>query len=188
MDCVVRAGLVKYPKALGKTVLGADGDDLHSVVIFRLGGQHFGIAVAEVGEVVPIAWLERPPRMPTFIQGVLNLGGVAVPVLRLDVLLGMPPSTIGLDASILIMKAPDAPLGLLVEHVEGVRAAADFQYTAIDDRQSFQGCLAGELHGPAGSVHVLSWRKILLEQEARRLEQFQQGAQARLAQLTDCEA
>lgn len=173
--------------------MGADGDDLHSVVIFRLGGQIFGIPVAEVREVVPYAWLEQPPRMPTFIQGVLNLGGLAVPVLRLDVLLGMPPAAIGLDSSILIMKTPGAPLGLLVEHVEGVRGTADFQYTAIDDRQSFQGCLAGQLHSatttaPMGTVNVLSWRKVLLEEEGRRVEQFQQGAQERLAQLSDGEA
>ncbi|MGE5477443.1 MAG: chemotaxis protein CheW [Bacteroidales bacterium] len=158
------------------------------MVVFRLGGQLFGIPVAEVREVVPYAWLELPPRMPTFVQGVLNLGGEAVAVLRLDMLLGMPPATIGLDASILVMKNAATSLGLLVEHVEGVRASADFQYTAIEDRQSFQGCLAGQLQGPDVTVHVLSWRKVLLEEETRRLEQFQQGAQQRLAQLSDAEA
>ncbi|MGE5514454.1 MAG: chemotaxis protein CheW [Bacteroidota bacterium] len=168
--------------------MGADGDDLHSVVIFRLSGELFAIPVAEVREVVPYAWLEQPPRMPTFIQGVLNLGGLAVPVLRLDVLLGTPSATIGLDASILIMKTDDAPLALLVEHVEGVRAAADFQYAAIDDRQSFQGCLAGQLSSPTFSVHLLSWHKVLLEEEGRRLEQFQHAAQVRLAELVDGEA
>lgn len=165
--------------------MGSDGDDLHSVVIFRLGDRLFGISVAEVREVVPYAWLDQAPRMPNFVQGVLNLGGLAVPVLRLDMLLGTPPVAIGLEASILIMKTEDAPLGLLVEHVEGVRAAAGLQFTAIDDRQSFQGCLAGQLHGPDATINVLSWPRVLMEEEARRLDQFQQGAQERLAQLAD---
>lgn len=180
--------LLKYPEFLGKAALGADGDDLHSVVTFRLCGQHFGIPVAEVREVVPYAWLEQPPRMPTFVRGVLNLGGLAVPVLRLEVLLGMPPASIGLESSILVMKAPQSPLGLLVEHVEGVRAAADLQFTPIDDRQSFQGCVIGQLHDPLAAINVLSWQKILLEEEGRRLEQFQSSAQERLAQLKDSEA
>lgn len=159
------------------------------MVIFRLSGQLFAIPVPDVREVVPYAWLEQPPRMPAFVQGVLNLGGVAVPVLRLDRLLGTAPAGIGLDASILIMKTADAPLGLLVEHVEGVRATAAFQFTAIDDRHSFQGCLAGELHDSSGAaIHLLSWRKVLLAEEGRRLEHFQQGAQERLAQLAEMDS
>lgn len=167
----------------GKRVL-ADGEDkLHSVVIFRLDRRPFAIAAECIREVVPFAWLEQSPRMPAFIQGVLNLGGVAVPVLRLDRLLGMPDSVIGLDASILIMKHPGSPMGLLVEHVDGVRPVSDFQYMAVDDRHSFQGCLAGQLAGPAGDVPLVSWEKLLLEEERQRLDGFQRSAQDRLAQL-----
>lgn len=169
--------------------MGAVGDDLHSAVIFRLSGQLFAIPVADVREVVPYAWLEQPPRMPAFVQGVLNLGGLAVPVLRLDALLGTAPARIGLDASILIMKGTDSPLALLVEHVEGVRSAAEFQFSAIDDRQSFQGCLAGQLQDATGlAVHLLSWRQVLMAEEARRLDHFQQSAQDRLALLAEGEA
>ena len=167
-------------------MLSADGDDLHSVVIFRLGGRLFAIAVTDVREVVPYAWLDLPPRMPSFVKGVLNLGGQAVPVLRLDDLLGMEPARhIGLDASILIMKGGDVPLGLLVDHVEGVRSAASYQYTPIDDSASFQGCVAGQLHGPQGAIHLVSWRQVLMEEERRRLEQFQNDAQQRLSELAD---
>ncbi|MBC7950657.1 MAG: chemotaxis protein CheW [Rhodospirillaceae bacterium] len=164
-------------------VVGAD--ELHSLVIFRMGGQAFAIAVEAVSEVVPFAWLSKPPRMPAFVQGILNLGGAAVPVLRLDRLLGMPSVTIGLDSSILIMKTGGAPLGLLVEHVDGVVPAADFQVMALDDRQSFQGCLAAQLDGPLGCVHLVSWEKILLEEERQRLGDFQRRAQERLAELAD---
>lgn len=167
--------------------MGGDGDDLQSVVMFRLSGQPFAIPVSDVREVVPYAWLERPPRMPAFVQGVLNLAGTAVPVLRLDTLLGLPAATIGLDASILVMKGGDAVLGLLVEHVDGVRAAADFQLAAIEPEQSFQGCVAGQLHGPAGSAHLVSWSQVLLEEERRRLDQFRLDADRRLAQLADGE-
>jgi purine-binding chemotaxis protein CheW len=167
--------------------VGADGDDLHSVVVFRLGGEHFGVPVPVVREVVPYAWLAQPPRMPNFVEGVLNLGGVAVPVMRLDDLLGMPRGKLGLDASILIMKRPGAPMGLLVEHVDGVRPAAAFQMLPVEDRNSFQGCLVGELHGAGDDVHLISWEKVLMEEERRRLEQFQQSAQDRLAELADSE-
>lgn len=161
------------------------GDELHSLVVFRLGGQAFAVPVAAVREVVPLAWLAKPPRMPSFVEGVLNLGGIAVPVLRLDDLLGMERGRVGLDASILIMRRDGAALGLLVDHVDGVRPGHDFQSMPVEDRHSFQGCLAGELSGPAGVVHLVSWEKVLLEEERRRLDQFQQSAQDRLSALAE---
>lgn len=166
-------------------MLAVGADELHSLVIFRMGGQVFAVAVEAVSEVVPFAWLSTPPRMPAFVQGILNLGGAAIPVLRLDRLLGMPSISIGLDASILIMKTGATPLGLLVEHVDGVVPAVDYQVMVLDDHQSFLGCLAAQLDGPLGSVHLVSWEKVLLEEERQRLGDFQRRAQERLAELAD---
>lgn len=166
--------------------LSTDGTDLHSVVIFRLSGQAFAIPVADVREVVPYCWLERPPRMPSFLQGVLNLGGDAVPVLNLGRLLGLAAQGApGLEASLLIMRSETAPMAMLVDHVEGVRDAAAFQFAPLEDERSFQGCVGGQLHGPRGSAHLLSWRRILLEEERVRLAQFQADMAERLTQLAE---
>ena len=174
------------PRKFGVKALASAGTDLHSVVIFRLAGQAFAIPVADVREVVPYCWLEQPPRMPAFLQGVLNLGGEAVPVLRLDRLLGLTAAAApGLEASLLIMRAESGPLALLADRVEGVRDAATFQFAPLEDGQSFQGCVGGQLHGPQGAAHLLSWRQILLEEERARLAQFQTETAERLAQLAE---
>lgn len=135
--------------------------------------------------MVPNAWLSSPPRMPAFVRGVLNLGGAAVPVLRLDRLLGLPETAFGLNASILIMKAGSSLSGLLVERVEGVQPAADFQSLPFDGDQSLQGCIAGQLQGPLQQVTLLSWRNILLREEQARLDEFSHQIQDRLAELTE---
>lgn len=161
---------------------------LHSLVVFRVGIESFAVRVETVAEVVPIAWLARPPHMPPVVHGVLNLGGAAVPVLRCDRLLGMADERFGLDSSILIMKGGAALLGLLVGHVEGVRPASAFQVMPLADRQSFQGCLAAELEGPGGTVHLLAWERMLLEEERQRLDHFQRTVQGRLAEWGDLPA
>lgn len=174
------------PRKFGGKALGVDGTDLHSVVIFRLAGQVFAIPVADVREVVPYCWLEHPPRMPAFLHGVLNLGGDAVPVLRLDRLLGLAAAAApGLEASLLIMRTESGPLALLADRVEGVRDGNAFQFAPLEDGQSFQGCVGGQLHGPQGSAHLLSWRHILMTEEKARLAQFQADAESRLAQLAE---
>lgn len=169
-------------------VQSSTAPDLHSLVVFQVGGDNFAVPVDTVAEVVPIAWLARPPHMPSVVHGILNLGGTAVPVLRSDRLLGMGDARFGLDASILIMKGGPMPLGLLVGHVEGVRPAAAFQVLPMADCQSFQGCLAAELDGPGGSVHLVAWEKVLLEEERRRLADFQRHTQDRLAELAELPA
>lgn len=166
----------------------ADGNDLSSIVVFRLCGSAFAVPVADVREVVPYAWLAQPPRMPSFVHGILNLGGVAVPVLRLDQLLALPPAQIGLGASILIMKTTGQPLGLLVEHVEDVRPGGEFQLLPMEEQHSLQGCVVGQLHGPQGDLHLVSWEKVLLAEERHRLDQFQNSAQQRLAELAEAES
>ena len=169
---------------------GHPSEALTGVITFRLCGQSFGLPVGSVREVVPIAWLDRPPQMPSLIQGVLNLGGQAVPVLRLDKALGLGDGTYGLDASILIMRDDDGagrPLGLLVEHVDGVCAAEEFTAMGLSDRASFNACLADQLERDGKVVPLLSWRNILLVEERRRLEDFQARAQARLADLAAVE-
>lgn len=170
---------------------GQESGDIVGVITFRLCGQSFGLPVGTVREVVPIAWLDRPPHMPSMVQGVLNLGGQAVPVLRLDKLLGLQDATYGLDASILIMRDDQTtgrPLGLLVEHVDGVRSPDDFTTLGFADRQSFNACLADQLERDGKVIQLLSWRNILLVEERRRLADFQAMAQARLADLRVAES
>lgn len=156
------------------------------LVTFTLGGETFALGVDVVREVVPIAWLARPPNMPRAVEGVLDLGGQAVPVLRLDRLLGLAEGTHGLDASILIMRENlgrnGQPMGLLVDHVDGVRPVTAFTRMPLAPEQSFNGCVAALLGDGDGAWHLLSWDRILLAEERARLVEFQARAQERLAE------
>lgn len=159
---------------------------LSGVVTFQLCGQCFGLPVEVVREVAPIAWLDRPPQTPSLVHGVLNLGGKAVSVLRLDRLLGLADGRYDLDASILIMREDEsdgASFGLLVEHVDGVRAADLFTEMGSADQGSFNACLANQLDLGGQVVHLLAWRNLLLVEERRRLAEFQARSEARLAAL-----
>jgi purine-binding chemotaxis protein CheW len=169
--------------------MDANPAQVTGIVVFRLAGQAFGLPVHLVREVVPMAWLDHPPGLSAMVEGVLNLGGQAVPVLRLDRLLGLEERGCGLESSILIMKAAsvETPLGLLVEHLDGVRQISDFSPMGLPAGQSFNDCLAEIMACDGQPVSVLDWGRILLEQEKERLAQFQARAQERLAGLPDFE-
>ncbi|BAE50766.1 chemotaxis protein CheW [Paramagnetospirillum magneticum] len=167
-------------------MMAPSSGDISGVVVFRLAGGDFGLPVETVREVVPVAWLDHPPHLSAMVEGVLNLGGQAVPVLRLARLLGIEGGQYGLDASILVMRPrqDEGMLGLLVEHVDGVRDMGEFSIMGLAARQSFNDCLVDVLGRDGRVVNLLAWDRILLEQERSRLAEFQVRSQARLDELT----
>ncbi|WP_426959533.1 chemotaxis protein CheW [Muricoccus radiodurans] len=61
---------------------GIQAEAAERFVVFRLGGEHFGIPIAAVDEVARRPGsLTRVPRAPAFVEGVMNLRGAVVPVI-----------------------------------------------------------------------------------------------------------
>ena len=87
--------------------------DLH-VAAFELAGRTCAIPSANVREVLFMPALARPPGLPAILEGILNLGGVAVPVVKLDRLFGLPERVAGLYTPIIVLRSQN-PLALLVD-------------------------------------------------------------------------
>lgn len=162
----------------------AEGDGL-AVVTFHLGEQTFGFGAERVAEVVPNAWLSRPPALPAMVAGLLDLGGVTVTILRGDLVLGLPERHFGLDASILIMKGDGGRIGLLTGRVDGVRDLQSCRYLPVDGAHNFQGCLLAQLVHDGLVVHLLDWNKMLGAEEQARLAEFQARVVDRLSLWQD---
>ena len=53
-------------------------------IIFRLGDQEYGLPIAAVEEIArPPDHIARMPKAPAFIDGVMNLRGIVVPIVDL---------------------------------------------------------------------------------------------------------
>jgi purine-binding chemotaxis protein CheW len=60
---------------------------MEQVLIFRLGGEWFGLEISRIQEVVETPRLDYIPRAPVWLIGAMNLHGSIVPVLDLAVYL-----------------------------------------------------------------------------------------------------
>ncbi len=66
--------------------------DDEQVVIFRLDKEEFGLPIDSVQEIVRVPdELTHVPKAPPFVEGVINLRGVVLPVIDLRRRLGLPP-------------------------------------------------------------------------------------------------
>lgn len=96
------------------------------VLVFNIGPDRYALRLQVVARVLPAAALKAVPLAPSFVAGLLDLHGEAVPVIDLSRLAGIAPEQVWYDSRIVLVDyAPDQDspvrtLGLLAEHVVGV--------------------------------------------------------------------
>jgi len=99
------------------------------VLVFHIGRERYALPLARIERVLPVARLTALPGAPPYVPGLLDLHGVAVPVIDLSKLAGSPPAAVRYDTRILLVDVPAAGavrrLGLKAERVAGVAAIAD---------------------------------------------------------------
>lgn len=62
-----------------------------AVITLRLGDEHFAIDVGHVREILDLTEITRVPTAPSYLRGVANVRGSAVPVVDLRLKFGLPP-------------------------------------------------------------------------------------------------
>jgi purine-binding chemotaxis protein CheW len=152
------------------------------ILIFRLCGHLCAIRTECVCEIVPMAQLSCPPGMPTLLQGLLNLAGKMIPVLRLDRLFGLQEHKPDLYTPLLVVRIKETRAALLVDNVLEV-AAIPSLVPVVDVQHSFNSCAEAAIHIGGETVHLLSVDQILLQQERKCVMEFAAIEQQRLSTL-----
>jgi purine-binding chemotaxis protein CheW len=156
-------------------------DPQRALLVFHLAGQLAAVPLENVERIAPMADLARPPGMPAPLEGILNLGGRATPVIRLDRLLHLPVRIPGLYAMLIILKGvSDGCIALLVDRVSEILSVSESALLPVRDEDSFNACAEATVSMRGEIIHLLSPVRILLEKERETLSEFQAVAQLRL--------
>lgn len=95
--------------------------DLEQYVVFRLGGEMYGVPVGDVREVVPVPNLTPVPRTERFLEGIINLRGNVVPVVNLHCKMGLGEAVdLGRQSRVVVVEWGGEVVGLLVDAVVAV--------------------------------------------------------------------
>jgi purine-binding chemotaxis protein CheW len=135
---------------------------------------------------MPMAHLERPPGIPSAVDGILNLGGSAVPVWRLDRLLQLSGKPPGLYSMLVILKGvalkgvAGCRTAMLVDRVSEILSVPESALLPVAAKDSFNGCAEAGVSVKGQVIQLLSMPHILLRQEREILTGLQVAAQQRL--------
>ena len=130
-----------------------------------------------------MAQLAQPPGLPAPMEGILNMEGRAIPVLRLDKLLALPAGRPGLYSMLVVVKGVAQNLSaILVDRVTEILSVPSPERLPVPPDESFNACAEAVISNGGRTIYILSVRRILLEKERESLEEFQAMAQRRLEQ------
>lgn len=138
-------------------------------LLFNLGGELYGINIADVTEIIEMQKITQVPDMPDFIKGVINLRGKVIPVMDLRLRFSMTEQEYGDRTCIIISKVDDSSLGMIVDTVAEVH---DILAADIEQPPGFSNNGAEVYIEAIGKVDdqvavLIDARKILLGQEIR---------------------
>lgn len=104
------------------------------VVIFSLGGEEYSVDISIVREIIRMVDLTRIPKLPEFIEGVINLRGQITTVIDLRKRFEMEP-VVSDNNRIIIVDLKGEPIGIIVDSVSEVMTVPSGQ---IDDMPSIK--------------------------------------------------
>jgi purine-binding chemotaxis protein CheW len=90
------------------------------LVGFQLGQEEFALDILRVQEIIRTQQLTRVPNLPDYIDGVINLRGKVIPVIKLRRRLGLESSTTDKNTRIVVVDVHGQVLGFVVDAVSQV--------------------------------------------------------------------
>ena len=146
------------------------------LIVFKLGGEEYGIRIEQVKEVTVTPEVARMPKTPPFIKGIANLRGDIIAIIDLEERFRLRPAGRELPerSYTVAVEAADYTLGLVVREVprpftlplSQIEPAPEF----VQDSSTRDKYLEGIAKLPEGGIIiVLDMRKLLTPTEVMKL-------------------
>ena len=103
--------------------------DNYQMVGFKVGGEEFCLNIKRVKEVNRLQEIIKVPKAPDFVEGIMNLRGEVIPVLKLRKRFGYPEGKVDKKNRIMITRDTEQTVGFVVDSVTEVLR---IPVTAID--------------------------------------------------------
>jgi purine-binding chemotaxis protein CheW len=94
------------------------------VACFRLGVDLYAIDIMRIKEIIRPLKLTCLPRFPDFVEGIINLRGIVMPVIDLRKRFDLPEREITSNTRLLIVKLAGQVIALVVDEVAEVVAVS----------------------------------------------------------------
>ncbi|MEE8392649.1 MAG: chemotaxis protein CheW [Anaerolineae bacterium] len=143
-----------------------DLSDQRNLVAFRLGRQAYALPIEPVVKIIEMVTITPIPQVSSSVEGVINVRGVAVPVINLRRHFGLPEVPWGLRTPIILVQIGEQMYGLIVDEVIDVLGLAANRISRVIDilpeGMSQAPVIQGVAHVQDDTVLLLNIEHLLL--------------------------
>lgn len=130
------------------------------LVVFELAGNCYALDIADVHEILRVSDITPLPRMPVYVEGIVNLRGKVVPVLNLRTRLGLNKAPIDQHTRIILVKSVDKLFGLIVDRVLEVNTYTEQEMEGPEAAGLETGVLRGIVKKPGAMWLVIDLERV----------------------------
>lgn len=147
------------------------------VACFRLGSDLYAIDIMRIKEIVRPLRLTFLPKVPDFIDGIINLRGMVMPVVDMRKRFALPETGTTSDTRLLIVKRAGQNLALVVDEVTEVVTVAikDIKPPPLMGEGVNAGYLLGVCLSGEDMIMMLDLDRLLSSHEAAELGEIYGG-------------
>lgn len=126
-------------------------------ITFKLGDESFAINVAQVREVLELTEITKVPTAPSYMRGVVNVRGAAIPVVDLRQKFGLPKTAETVNSRIIVLELTlEGELCILGGIADSVHEVIELDQSSIN---------------PPPSI-AMRWRSEFIQGMGKRGDQF----------------
>ncbi len=148
-------------------------DDTEQLVVFHLGEQEYGVSIDDVQEITRVPeQLDRVPKTPDFIEGMVNLRGMVLPVLDMRTRFEMEKLDRNDRQRIIVLSLDGIRTGFIVDSVAEVLRLSQERIESAPNLSDDQARIMGQiinLKEEKRMIQVVTARELLSEQEIQAI-------------------
>lgn len=100
-----------------KDTLGTSRDNSKKYLTFISDGLVFGIPIDNVIEIINNHTVTMLPRVPNYVQGIINLRGQIIPIIDIRLRMNKPAAEPSSSSCVIILEVDSIAIGILVDVV-----------------------------------------------------------------------
>lgn len=94
--------------------------DIRGLVTFKIGEEEFGVDILSVETIIRMMEITKIPKAPGFVEGVINLRGMIIPIIDFRKRFNMQSRDEGKDTRIIVTNVNNKQMGFIVDSVSEV--------------------------------------------------------------------
>ncbi len=141
------------------------------MVIFDINGQLFGAEAWQVFQIIKYQEATKVPKMPKFIEGILNFRDSVLPVINLAKRFDMGDTTINKKTKILVARIGDNYAGFIVNDVSEILRFAENEIDAAPAMMNTEAAQYLKKVAIRGEklISIIDLEKVLNDSEVKKL-------------------